>query len=101
MKLYLVRHGETDHNASRTHQNSEERLSAKGEQQAAALGKRFKSIPIELLVASPFIRTQQTADEIVKATGVKMINSDLIVEFRWPSHFAGRKRAEPEILNLR
>lgn len=101
MKLYLVRHGETGANKGGTHQNGEEALSEQGEKQAAILGERFKSIPIDLLIASPYLRTQQTAQKIAQAKNLPITNSDLIIEFKWPSAFVGEKRAAPEILAVR
>jgi broad specificity phosphatase PhoE len=101
MKLYLVRHGETKGNAGAKHQGPQEELSEIGLEQATILGERFKSIPVDLLIASPYVRTQQTARKIAEVKHIPITNNDLIVEFKWPTVFAGKERGDPEIKELR
>jgi hypothetical protein len=53
-RLYLIRHGETDANASGVLQGRTTNLplSEKGRLQGAALGEKFKETPVELFVVS-------------------------------------------------
>ena len=66
MKLYLVRHGQTEHNASSLHQDEKVELSKQGKKQAIILAKRFSKIPIELIYSSPMNRARKTAEVINK-----------------------------------
>lgn len=62
MKLYLIRHGETDHNVSRVMQGHEEvPLNDRGIAQAAALGRRLSEMPVDHIYASDLRRAAMTA----------------------------------------
>lgn len=63
MLLHLIRHGETDWNASRRVQGqSESRLSARGRQQASDLAARLEPLAIERVFCSSSQRTRETAE---------------------------------------
>ncbi len=67
MKLYLVRHGETDWNkAGRMQGRIEVDLNLFGFKQAHLCAKRLKAIPFEMAYTSPQRRALQTAELIVK-----------------------------------
>ncbi len=53
-RIYFCRHGETPANAARVPQGSgiDQSLSEKGWRQAKALGRRFESVNVELVVTS-------------------------------------------------
>lgn len=63
MRITLVRHGQTEHNATRTWQGHlEGELSAEGRAQAKALGERLADQPFDLLVSSDLGRAMGTAE---------------------------------------
>lgn len=62
--LYLVRHGETEHNRKGIIQGGgiDSALNSEGRAQARALAQRLESVPVDTLYASTLRRAQQTAD---------------------------------------
>src|SRR3989338_7015339 len=97
--IYFVRHGETENNAKGIRQGPEGHLSAKGREQALETAKRFpkrKGRP-QVIIASPYQRTEETAKIIAKELGMKIKYSDLLVERRNPSEIIGRKGQEKDV----
>lgn len=64
MSIYLIRHGQTNGNRDRIVQTPETPLSKLGHKQAQQLAQRFKSITIDQIICSDYLRTQQTADPL-------------------------------------
>lgn len=64
MRLLLVRHGETALNAARVLQPPDTPLSARGHEQAAALGRRLQSESIAAIWSSDLPRAWQTAQAV-------------------------------------
>lgn len=64
MRLLLVRHGETALNAARVLQPADTPLSARGHDQATALGRRLRSGSIAAVWASDLPRAWQTAQAV-------------------------------------
>lgn len=66
MKLYFVRHGQTNANVSMTNGQSiaefDEPLNQKGIQQAERLAKDLKDIEFDAIISSPLKRAIQTAE---------------------------------------
>jgi broad specificity phosphatase PhoE len=89
-KIYFVRHGESEGNAVKRSQTRETPLSRTGIEQAKFVAKRFETIPIDLIVASPYIRTSQTADEIVKVIKKPLRYSELLRERKRPTQLEGQ-----------
>jgi broad specificity phosphatase PhoE len=66
MKLYLVRHGQTDWNLKKIAQGqTDTSLNATGIQQAEALRDKLASYQIDACYCSPLTRTTQTAQIII------------------------------------
>ena len=101
MNLYFVRHGESAGNASRLHQNHAVELSDLGREHAAAYGKRFKDMQIDVIVASPYVRAKQTAEIISNDIGLPIRFSDLLVEVKRPTVIEGRRIDEPEVMEIK
>ncbi len=100
--IYFVRHGETENNAKGIRQGSEGGLSARGREQALATAKRFpkhKGRP-QVIIASPFERTKETAEIIGKELRMKVKYSDLLVERRNPTEIIGHAGTEPEVRQI-
>jgi len=101
MKVYFVRHGETEYNAKDFHQDEKAVLSCEGLKQARVLAKRFSKIPIDLILASPMQRTRQTVEIINNVVKKEIIYSDLTKEWKRPSEFACKKKRSPVEMKFR
>lgn len=78
MRLLLVRHGETALNAARVLQPADTPLSARGLDQAAALGRRLHSESIAAVWSSDLPRAWQTAQAV--AAGRTIVAQPLLQE---------------------
>ncbi len=101
MKLYLVRHGESEGNEAGTHQHPETNLSPTGLKQAQFIATRFTKIPIDAILASPFQRAKQTAETIGLAIKKPVETSPLFQEIKRPSEILGKLEADPAITAIR
>jgi broad specificity phosphatase PhoE len=63
MRLYFVRHGESEANIKHVISNRESlfALTERGREQAKALAERLKEIPFTAIFSSPILRARQTA----------------------------------------
>jgi len=82
MKLYLVRHGQSNGNQSKRHQHSNAPLSDLGRQQAQELAKRFTTIPIDIILTSHFDRAQETAKIVATKIDRLLETSELLREIK-------------------
>ncbi len=101
MKLYLVRHGQSEGNLTHIFQGPEENLTALGKKQAEFLAHRFESIPVDYILASPYIRAQQTAEYISAVKKIPITHNPLLVEKKWGSVLTGKSRDNPEIQKVK
>lgn len=101
MNLYFVRHGETQFNALQMHQHNEVPLSPKGTQQAKFVAKRFRDIPIDIIVSSDAVRAQQTAEEIFQIIKRQIFYTPLLRERRNPSEIQGKKHDDPDVMRIK
>jgi ribonuclease H / adenosylcobalamin/alpha-ribazole phosphatase len=73
LRLYLVRHGETEENARMTYLGiRDEPLNETGMWQAYRVGEALSQFPLQLIVSSPLRRAADTASRIQEATGVEL-----------------------------
>lgn len=75
MNLYLIRHAEAvELGENGITEDADRVLTSRGEQQAKAMGKFFKSrgLSIDRVVSSPYARAQQTAELMLKTSGLKV-----------------------------
>ena len=71
MIFYVARHGETEWNAlDKVCGRTDIPLTEKGMEQAKAMGEKLKGEKIDLVVVSPMIRAQQTAEIAAEAAGI-------------------------------
>lgn len=81
MKLYMVRHGETDWNKSRKIQGQVDiPLNEFGRHLAIETGKGLADIPFDLCISSPLLRAVETAELILGGRSVPMITDKRIME---------------------
>lgn len=100
--IYFVRHGETINNAKNVRQGPEGSLSEKGRAQALETARRFpkhRGSP-QVIIASPFERTRETAEIIAKELGMKVHYSDLLKERKNPSEIIGHEGTEPMVRKI-
>jgi probable phosphoglycerate mutase len=84
MNLYMVRHGQTD--ASRENRfsgSSDPPLTAVGEAMAEAFARAYASLKWDAIYTSPMRRTRQTADALVRLTGVQATVEDGLKEIEY------------------
>jgi len=100
--IYFVRHGETVLNAQNIRQGPEGSLTDKGRTQALATAKRFpkeKGHP-EIIIASPYERTKETASIISEELKLPVEYSDLLVERRNPSEIIGQWAGDRDVRQI-
>src|SRR3989338_3699740 len=100
--IYFVRHGETENNAKNIRQGPEGPLSAKGREQALATAKRFPKYTgrPEIIISSPYERTNETAEIIAGELGMSIEYSDLLIERRNPSAIIGHESGERNVRQI-
>ncbi len=84
MKIYIVRHGETNDNKRLFYSNYNEKLNKQGEEQANLLAKKLESISFDFIISSPLERAKQTAEIINKKLKKEIFFNDLIKEREMP-----------------
>ena len=72
MAIFLIRHGETAHNAARIVQFPDTPLSERGRAQAARLARHLSSFPVRAILSSDYARARMTADAIREETGLAL-----------------------------
>lgn len=93
--IYLVRHGESFSNVGEIRQGAESPLTERGRREAAFVAKRVSTLPIEALIASPYVRARETAEIISREIGKSIEYSDLFTERRAPSVQYGIRHDDP------
>lgn len=100
--IYFVRHGETESNAKNIRQGSEGHLTEKGRAQALATSQRFsrhKGGP-QVIIASPYERTKETAEIIGNELNMSVEYSDLLVERKNPTEIVGHEGGERDVRKI-
>jgi broad specificity phosphatase PhoE len=90
-------------NAQGVRQGPEGPLTQKGRDQALATAKRFpkENGRPQIIIASPFERTRETAEIIAKELGMKKVEySDLLKERKNPTEIIGHWGGEPEVKQI-
>jgi broad specificity phosphatase PhoE len=72
MAIYLIRHAETDGNATRVVQMPDAPLSVRGRDQAARLAARLRDAGIGHVLASDLTRARMTAEPLAASTGAPL-----------------------------
>ena len=80
MKIYTVRHGQTEWNKKGLYQGKTDvPLNEEGKKQAMLVKEKLKDKKIDLIISSPLKRAKETA-EIISDFKIKIITDSLIVE---------------------
>ena len=66
MRLYIIRHGETEWNKEKRMQGQRDiMLDQEGIRLAALTGKGMQDVPIDIAISSPLLRAKQTAQLVL------------------------------------
>lgn len=79
MKVYIVRHGQTNSNLAGVYNLLEEDLNENGIEQAKELSKKIKDLNYEIIICSPLKRTIHTAN-IINIKNKEIIYDERLVE---------------------
>lgn len=80
MSIFLIRHGETELNATRVVQHPETPLGDNGLDQARRVAKRMSSFDIGRVICSDYARAHTTAEHIAAETKADMLVLELLRE---------------------
>lgn len=96
MNVYFVRHAESEGNSKERHQGPDAPLSEEGKNQAKFVAGRLKDLKIDVIYASPYLRTKQTAEIIAKELKLPIEYWEEIRERKRPSEAEGLKYDDPK-----
>ena len=99
-KIYFIRHGESQTNASRIYIGASSLLTKKGLEQAVLVAERCTKIKIDIVISSTFPRAKQTADVIAEKINKPIELSQLFGEKRRPSKQIGLAKDDAEPIRL-
>ncbi|MFA6338758.1 MAG: histidine phosphatase family protein [Candidatus Paceibacterota bacterium] len=99
-KIYFIRHGETENNATNVRQGPEGGLSDIGRNQAESVALRLSEFPIEAIISSPYERASETAQIIAKSLNLVVEYSVLLKERRNPPEVKGKSKEDPEVKRI-
>lgn len=81
MRLYIIRHGETEWNkVKRLQGQTDIPLAEEGIRLARETGQGMKELPIDLVISSPLTRAVQTAQLLTEGRDIPILTDDRIIE---------------------
>nr|MBQ8252772.1 histidine phosphatase family protein [Lachnospiraceae bacterium] len=81
MRLYIIRHGETEWNkVKRLQGQTDIPLAEEGIRLARETGEGMKNLPIDLVISSPLTRAVQTAQILTKGRDIPILTDERIIE---------------------
>ena len=94
MKIFIVRHGQVNHNLLRLYNREDEDLNETGLKQAEALKEIINNLDYDIIISSPLLRAKHTANI------VNMKNKDIIIDNKLRERDPGSLSGQPlEITN--
>ena len=100
MKIYFIRHGESEFNALSLRQHGRVDLSEQGKRQAQFVAKRFLKLPVDVILCSDYARTKQTAEVIRQMIKKKIEYTKLLREVKRPTEIEGKHIHDPEAIKI-
>lgn len=96
MTLFIARHGETPWNVeNKVSGRTDVPLTERGREQAALLARNAMGRGIEVIIASPLRRAQETARAVSEAIGVPILTDERLMELDF-GVFEGGPRSDPD-----
>ena len=84
MKVYVIRHGQTDWNLlGKIQGQTDIKLNDTGRNQAKETGMQIQNEKIDLIITSPLKRAKETAEIINKNFNVSIIEDDRLLERKY------------------
>lgn len=100
MKLYVIRHGQTDWNvAGKCQGMTDIELNSTGIEQAKQASEQISNYKIDLIICSPLKRARKTAEIINEAIDCKIISDERIIERNCGNIEGTTKEEWPSIVN--
>lgn len=97
--IYIVRHGESKGNIEGFSQLPDTPLTEKGHTQALRVAERCQSLEIDMVVASNFLRAQETAEHIGQILGMSIVTNEHFHERMAPFSVRGKHKNSEEYLD--
>ncbi len=101
MKIYFVRHGESEANVGPLVQGPDELLTSNGTKQATDVAERISKISADLILSSPEVRAKNTAEIISNKINKPIEYSDLLIEFVKPSIIIKKPKKDPLVKEIK
>lgn len=101
MRVYFVRHAESQYNALDRHQFASVGLSELGIKQAEYVAQRLSTNKIDVIISSPYERARRTAEFISAAVQKPVELTPLLIETKKPSVIEGRYYHDPEAVRIK
>ena len=102
MKLYILRHGETDWNKARKIQGCTDiPLNDYGRELARKTGEGMKNVPIDLVITSPLVRAKETAQLVMAGRDAMVVENCQIQEMNFGEYEGRPSDEEPTASILR
>ena len=95
--IYLVRHGRSRANETGIREGDTSPLTETGEEQATSAAERFKNMPIEVVLTSPYKRAHDTGKKIAEAAKVPLEIIPIAHERELPADLHGKHREDPMV----
>ena len=90
MKLYLIRHGETDYNKMKRNQGQIDiPLNEYGRELAEKTREGLAEVPFDLCLCSPLSRARETAEIILEGRDIPIITDERLIEISF-GRYEGR-----------
>ena len=100
MHVYFVRHGHSTLGEERKYQFPDSSLSEQGRQESLLLTDRLSNLDFDVLISSPHKRALETANIINSYHNKSIIVSELFQETKQPSEIEGRRKDDPDVINI-
>lgn len=101
MNVYFIRHGESEGNKNKIHQEENIPLSKKGKKQAELIAERLRGRKIDLVYSSPHLRARQTAEIIAQKLNLNVEHWSELRERKNPSELKGLKYSDPRAREIK
>ncbi len=98
--IYFVRHGESEGNVDGIRRGATTKLTESGHKQANIVAKRFRDVPIEVVLTSPYERAYNTGKAVAEMSDVPLEVVDLAHERILPDEVIGKSRHDADVIKI-